>query len=381
MRNRVRDEGPPKPKPDEAIDPELYVVDEEAASKERLLGGGPAAGGDAEPTFNGLIGAALLLLWRRYVALVVSSRLFRCLACLAGGAAVALLYVAYINRDVPHQYVTPELLRAQLGGRKFTVRINTYRRMDFLTASINNLVKCPDIEEIQVVWSDVENDPPLELIEGRAADGHDVKLVVEVHETNTINNRFMPTIPIPTDAVLSIDDDLLPTCEQLRAGFQVWLENPETMVGYHPRHIAGNAYNQFDQLAYLNGYHMVLTKISFQHKKYFKAFETERLRPVREYIDERLNCEDIAMAFVVSEESGLPGLWVDVGYKPKEMWMWYHIHRGIHSKLTGGKKDHTAIRSGCVEFFRSVFKEGTLTKKTYVKYSSAEMKYYDRYGL
>lgn len=53
---------------------------------------------------------------------------------------------------------------------------------------------------------------------------------------------------------------------------------------------------------------MILTKFMFLDSKYLHSFFDDKLVPstVRAYIDQRRNCEDIAMNFLVAEMSQLP---------------------------------------------------------------------------
>ncbi len=51
------------------------------------------------------------------------------------------------------------------------------------------------------------------------------KVVFEIHKTDKLSNRFKSSIPIPSEAVLSIDDDLIIPCTSLSIGFGVWLSN------------------------------------------------------------------------------------------------------------------------------------------------------------
>eukprot|EP00968_Pinguiococcus_pyrenoidosus_P021144 scaffold2679_cov251-Pinguiococcus_pyrenoidosus.AAC.16 len=261
-----------------------------------------------------------LISWLRSGALWRSPKIARAVVC----SLAVLALLVYLWRDVPHEYLSLESIERSVQAEKYTVRLNTYKRNDFLRQSLANLDRCAEIAMIQVIWSDQDEAPPAQLkhLSSRGAGW----IEFEVHQQNSINNRFLPKTEIPTEAVLSIDDDLLPTCAQLRAGFLVWRENRETMVGYHPRNIDNDVYSQFDQKAYLNGYHLVLTKIAFFHRKHLRHFQEDRFKQLRDFVDGRTNCEDLAMAFLVSEASCLPPIWVDTG-KPKEMWQWYHLTR------------------------------------------------------
>lgn len=304
--------------------------------------------------------------WARIVCVMILGY-----AIVRFGAAVPKLV------DRPHEYIGAENLRVLVMGEKYTVRLNTYKRPRYLRRLLQRLDGCAEIEEVQVVWSELDASPPDNPMEAYGM--RNVPVRVERHETNSITNRFRPVLDISTEAVLSIDDDLLPTCAQLRFAFSVWRDNRATMVGYHPRNIDGDRYCAHDECAYLHGYHLVLTKMSFQHKRFLAQFASPALQPVHEHIDAQLNCEDIAMAFVVSDDSAgetLP-LWVDAG-AIEEQWEWYSLSRGIHSKK--GLRTHEQIRSECVTIFRQHFQRPALTKKSFVKHASVEQAYHARYG-
>lgn len=51
------------------------------------------------------------------------------------------------------------------------------------------------IEEIQVVWSDQKNKPPLDWLKKY----HPQKVLFEIHGNNSLTNRFKPKHPIKTE--------------------------------------------------------------------------------------------------------------------------------------------------------------------------------------
>ncbi len=57
----------------------------------------------------------------------------------------------------------------------------------------------------------------------------------EVHKRNSLANRFKPILDINTDAILSIDDDLIVPCDDLTDLMNLWRSNSNTLVGYSPR--------------------------------------------------------------------------------------------------------------------------------------------------
>lgn len=180
-------------------------------------------------------------------------------------------------------------LREQELRRKYTVRVNTFRRNDLLKKVVEHYVTCPRIDSIQIIWSDLDAIPPpmsfynirkknryrkirsaggliskgdgggqsgstIERSEGanangvssppenrrralsdeRSGTGEEVSRVgkdpgfraselfpltgetprveYEVHNKDSLNNRFRPILDINTEAVFSVDDDLYIPC-------------------------------------------------------------------------------------------------------------------------------------------------------------------------
>lgn len=52
----------------------------------------------------------------------------------------------------------------------------------------------------------------------------------EVHTTNSLNNRFLPLLPIATQGVLSVDDDIVIPCDVLERSVRVWTSNKKVPI-------------------------------------------------------------------------------------------------------------------------------------------------------
>jgi len=195
---------------------------------------------------------------------------------------------------------------------QFTVRVNTFRRNDLLEKFLAHYTTCDEIKEIQVIWSDQENTIPSTLQKQYSSD----KVKYEQHDTDKLSNRFRSLLNIPTEGVLSIDDDLLISCRELSQAHSVWTANKRALVGFSPRMNAYDPNTGADrylrwQHTWWNGvYSIILTKACFLHKnfleQFFKVLPEERIRK----IDANRNCEDIAMAYVVARETNAPPVWV-----------------------------------------------------------------------
>ena len=138
----------------------------------------------------------------------------------------------------------------------------------------------------------------------------------EKHTTDRLSNRFHTLHPSPTRAVLSIDDDLLISCQQLNQGFNIWTANEKALVGYSPRMHGVNAvtgedkYMRWQNTWWSGVYSISLTKASFLHKQYLQDFFTVLPASFIADIDAHRNCEDLAMAYVVATVSQAPPVWV-----------------------------------------------------------------------
>ena len=127
-----------------------------------------------------------------------------------------------------HRRVTP--LRP-IDKEKFTIRINTWQRLDQLLVSIDHHASCPGVAQIQVVWCEPIDPPPALLAL------HPDKVLIERHTVNSLNERFhiLPTTETPTLGILSMDDDVLRPCDAIDSGFFQWTQSPDRFVGFDYR--------------------------------------------------------------------------------------------------------------------------------------------------
>src|SRR3546814_2782282 len=61
------------------------------------------------------------------------------------------------------------------------------------------------------------------------------RVVFERHTSNSLNNRFDGLEQTNSDAVFSVDDDLLISCASVRQAYHVWRANKLALVGFSPR--------------------------------------------------------------------------------------------------------------------------------------------------
>jgi len=194
-----------------------------------------------------------------------------------------------------------------LGGNQpqeqFTVVMLTYEREPVLINSLSRLNALPYLNKVIVVWNSPR--PPSEDLRWP-----DIGVPIEVVkvEKNSLNNRFLPFSAIQTDAVLSVDDDSHLRHDEIIFGFRVWRENRDRLVGFPGRfhswdknHTSWN-YNS----NYSCELSMVLTGAAFYHKYYNYLYTNSMPDPIRLMVDELMNCEDLAMNFLISHVTRQP---------------------------------------------------------------------------
>ncbi|XP_010256615.1 PREDICTED: glycosyltransferase family 64 protein C4 isoform X2 [Nelumbo nucifera] len=215
--------------------------------------------------------------------------------------------------------------RSSVPRKGYTILINTWKRNDLLKQSISHYASCRGLDSIHIVWS--EPDPPSNslheflqhTIRSKSKDGRNIELKFDIHKEDSLNNRFKEIEDLKTDAIFSIDDDVIFPCTSVEFAFTVWQSAPETMVGFVPRiHWVDQSKGGKDYYTYggwwsvwwMGTYSMVLSKAAFFHKKYLYLYTHEIPASIREYITKNRNCEDIAMSFLVANVTGAPPIWV-----------------------------------------------------------------------
>ena len=123
----------------------------------------------------------------------------------------------------------------------YTLLINTWKRNDLLKKSISHYASCRRLDSIHIVWS--EPDPPSKslahyfrhIMQKNSKDGREIELKYDINKEDSLNNRFKEIKDLRTDAVFSIDDDVIFPCSTVELAFNIWQSAPDTMVGFVPR--------------------------------------------------------------------------------------------------------------------------------------------------
>ncbi|KAL5570126.1 hypothetical protein UlMin_026701 [Ulmus minor] len=254
---------------------------------------------------------------------------------------------------IPHH--PSSVSSASRGG--YTVLINTWKRNSLLKQAVAHYASCSGTDAIHVVWS--ESNPPSErlkthlkkIVFSNSQTKHKPNFKFDINEEDNLNNRFKPIKDLSTDAIFSVDDDVIVPCSTMDFAFSAWQSAPYTMVGFAPRMhwldmkngLANFKYGGWWSVWWMGTYSMVLSKAAFFHRKYLDLYTYDMPSSIHDYVTIERNCEDIAMSLLIANATGAPPIWV----KGKI----YETGSSGISSLKG----HNKRRNKCLDDFISLY--------------------------
>lgn len=235
-----------------------------------------------------------------------------------------------------------------LGGdhpnEQFTIVLLTYERNQILMRTLERLKGLSYLNKILIVWNGINHPPSSDLV------WPDVGVPIQLIkvEQNSLNNRFLPYHTIETDAILSLDDDSPLRPDEIVFGFRVWRESRDRIVGFPGRF---HAWDNSQASWMYNSNHscelsMVLTGGAFFHRYYSYVYTYSMPRAIRSIVDKFMNCEDIAMNFLVSHLTRKPPI------KVTSRWT-FHCS-GCENSLSEDDS-HFRERHECLNTFVSIY--------------------------
>ncbi|KAH7693352.1 CBN-RIB-2 protein, partial [Aphelenchoides avenae] len=189
-------------------------------------------------------------------------------------------------------------------ANRFTVVMNTYKRNDELSQTFKHVIaKVPFVDRVLIYWNDLADHPR------KYKWPHIYVPIFFVNASrNSMNNRFLPSKLIRTDAVFVLDDDLVAGWQDILLAYAMWLDNRDAIVGPSARmgYLRDNGAGVYDPNAFASSgkYNLILTNAAFLHRKYLQAYSTQMPYAIRNIVDSTMNCDDIAMNFLVSNLTG-----------------------------------------------------------------------------
>ncbi|KAL8611501.1 hypothetical protein ACOMHN_014556 [Nucella lapillus] len=229
----------------------------------------------------------------------------------------------------------------------FTAVVLTFDRLDSLFTVIKQLAAVPSLAKVLVVWNNQNKQPP------PLSSWPYIGKPVKIHQTkkNKLSNRFFPYDEIETECILALDDDIVMlTPDELEFGYEVWREFPDRLVGFPSRlHLWDNATQKWRyESEWTNAISMVLTGAAFYHK-YFSYLYTYALPGnMKSWVDDHMNCEDIAMNFLISNVTGHAPIKV----APRKK---FKCPQCTNTEMLSADVTHMVERSECINQFTAIY--------------------------
>lgn len=176
-------------------------------------------------------------------------------------------------------------------------------RLPDLNYTVSVASEHPDIARIVLIWNDPNKTEGLAALE-KGFGGHEkVRLVVA--NKNSLNNRYDPNLPIETDAVLVIDDDIILTADTITCTYESWKQDQTKIHSfgtgrivskYGYGHCRGNCFAKTQKFPV----NFLLPRMMF-HRKYLSIYFSDRYALLREYVDtQEGHCDDIAFSSLIT---------------------------------------------------------------------------------
>lgn len=240
-----------------------------------------------------------------------------------------------------------EFSRALGGDRiteQFTIVLLTYERKSILMKTLERMKGLPYLNKVLVVWNGINHRPSRDII------WPDVGVPINIVRVNrnSLNNRFLPYDSIETDAILSLDDDSPLRPDEIVFAFRVWRQSRDQIVGFPGRY---HAWDSSQNTWMYNSNHscelsMVLTGGAFFHKFYSYIYTYNMPEVIRSIVDKFMNCEDIAMNFLVAHLTRKPPI------KVTSRWT-FHCPNCVSS--LSQDDSHFQERHECLNTFASIY--------------------------
>lgn len=144
-------------------------------------------------------------------------------------------------------------------------------------------------------------------------------------------------------------------CEDLNLAYDVWRSSQYSIVGFMPRiHIVQNnklVYRCWWRVWWHGTYSIILTKAAILHHDFFHSYSAPEHKEVRELVDKKWNCEDIAMQFLIANITSLPPIYVKGHLDDKG------ALGGISTSQNVVVAGHMADRSACLNDLAAIYKK------------------------
>jgi hypothetical protein len=247
-------------------------------------------------------------------------------------------------------------------NEKYTIIILTHKKrfyqLNRLLLHLNGLI---NLDRILVLFNQIEPLANPSTLKDFLDDYHihlpsiHVEIIYLFNLTNNLNNRFLPWNEfIQTDCILSLDDDSFLRHDEIEYAFRVWKENRARLVGFISRSHKADTL-EYDAVSSCS-YSMILTGAAFLHRWYLDFYTNIMSEYIREYVRINMNCEDIAMNFLISYLTKQSP--IKIGNR--ETFYCYQCEESLSTKI-----NHYHQRTECIKYFSNLYRSNPLHYSIY----------------
>lgn len=273
------------------------------------------------------------------------------------------------SKDVCENYLANKVSMPDRIMDKYSVLLATHslKRQETLPFVINQFLMSPRVDKIFVIWHN-KNMKVSSNIRQLLNEHKDTVFLLN-QTVDSLNNRFNPVPELRTGAVLIADDDVWTPMEDIDLAFEAWQRQPDSLVGFAPRVECYDPKTQAYKYCWAYKmtpprYSIILTKLMFMDEHFLFLWRCGLPDHILKYVDDLINCEDIAMNFLMTGVTGQPPFHIvtDEVYD-------FGLDGGISSKST-----HWQVRGECIQRITELFGRNTLksVKGSLVRYKETD---------
>lgn len=151
-------------------------------------------------------------------------------------------------------------------------------------------------------------------------------------------------------------------CEELALALEVWRGSSRSLVGFMPRlHLRDRSsgflkYRCWWRVWYQGAYSIILTKAAILHHDFFSKYFYDMPQSIRNLVDSKRNCEDIAMQFLIANITSLPPIYVKGHLQDKG------ALNGISTSQNVVMAGHMHSRDDCLNELVKIYKHNPLVR-------------------
>lgn len=225
-------------------------------------------------------------------------------------------------------------------------------RLPLLKQVALNYSASPVVHSIYILWGNPST--PWSILNETDLNSLGAPIFLVRQDSTSLNDRFRPRHYLKTRAVLICDDDITIDLEDLKFAFQIWKENDGRIVGFFPRSHEYQLHSKsWIYTIHHDRYSIMLTKLMILATEYLYLYTCAMPQGTKTYVDENMNCEDIAMNFLVANLTNQGPLMVNG--KPTDWGDIRHSIPDFSSSALSAKKQHRKNRGDCITDFHRLW--------------------------